>query len=64
MKFENLKPGDILRAPDGVDWNVDQVILHGNVPVGVLLVKREAIYDLTGWEPVDSWRTTGRENPK
>jgi hypothetical protein len=60
IKPEDLKPGDILRAPDGQTWNVDQVLSNG----GVLVVQRQAVYDLSGWEKVDSWRITGRETPK
>lgn len=60
MKPEDLKPGDILRAPDGQLWNVDQVLSNG----GVLVVQRQAVYDLTGWEPVDSYHITGgKEKP-
>lgn len=56
MKTENLKPGDMLRAPDGQLWNVDQVLSNG----GVLVVQRQAVYDLSGWVPVDSYHVTGK----
>lgn len=55
MKPEDLKPGDILRAPDGQLWNVDQVLSNG----GVLVVQRQAVYDLTGWHPADAYHLTG-----
>jgi hypothetical protein len=56
MKPEDLKKGDILRAPDGQLWNVDQVLSND----GVLVVQRQAVYDLSGWEPVDSYHITGK----
>lgn len=60
MTPEDLKPGDILRAPDGQLWNVDQVLSNG----GVLVVQRQAVYDLTGWQPADSYHLTGAHNQK
>lgn len=57
LKPEDLKVGDILRDPrTGELWNVDQVLSNG----GVLLIQRRSVYDLTGWEPVDSYHITGK----
>jgi hypothetical protein len=58
--IKNLRQGDILRAPDGQTWNVDQVLSNG----GVLVVQRKAVYDLSEWKPVDSYHITGgKEKP-
>lgn len=59
MKPENLKPGDILRAPNGELWNVEHVF-----PEKVVLKQRRDVFDLAGWEPVDSYHITGgKEKP-
>lgn len=58
--IKHLRPGDILRGPDGQLWNVDQVLAND----GVLVVQRKAVYDLTGWEPVDSYHLTGQHSQK
>lgn len=57
LDLNTLRKGDILRAPDGELWNVDQVLAGG----GVLVVQRQAVHDLTGWEPVNSYFITGKQ---
>jgi hypothetical protein len=60
MKPEDLKPGDILRAPDGQLWNVDFILPTG----GVLVVQRQAVHDLTGWEKPNAHQIlSGKEKP-
>jgi len=59
LKPEDLKPGDILRAPNGELWNVDYVF-----PEKLVLYRRIDVFDLEGWKPVDSYHITGgKEKP-
>lgn len=60
MKPEDLKLGDIVRAPDGQLWNVDWIMPNGSI----LVVQRLAVNDLTGWEKADAYQLTGgKEQP-
>lgn len=59
MNPNDLKPGDILRAPDGQIWNVDFILPTGSV----MVVQRQAVNDLSGWQQVDAYRElTGSHN--
>ena len=60
MKPEDLKIGDILRDKDGALWNVDQILSNG----GILVVQRKPVYDLTGFEKVDSYHISGKGTEK
>lgn len=55
MKPEDLRPGDILRDKEGELWNVEHVF-----PEKLVIVRRESLFDLEGWEKVDSYHITGK----
>lgn len=58
--IKDLKPGDILRAPDGKLWNVDFILPTGTV----MVVQRQAVNDLTGWTKPNSYEIlSGKEKP-
>lgn len=54
MKPEDLRPGDIVRDPQGVLWNAEYVF-----PEKIVAVRRIDVLDLTGWEKVDHYTLTG-----
>lgn len=58
MKPEDLERGDILRAPNGVLWNVECIF-----PEKIVVKRVEDVFDLSGWEKVDPYFLTGRDNP-
>lgn len=54
MKPEDLKPGEILRDPEGNLWNAEYVF-----PEKIVAVRRKDVFDLTGWEKVNHYTLTG-----
>lgn len=59
MKPEDIKRGDILRAPDGELWNAEYIF-----PNKIVAVQRIDVFDLTGWEKAGSYNLTGKEIPR
>lgn len=56
MKPTDLQKGDILRAPNGELWNVEYVF-----PEKIVVVRREDVFELAGWEKVDAYTLTGKK---
>jgi hypothetical protein len=55
MKPTDFTKGDIVRDKDGTLWNVEYVF-----DTKLVLVRRIDVFDLDGYEKVDSYQLTGK----